>query len=388
MTTPIDENPKVSICLDCARHPSLRANIAARTKPGLCAFCCREDAPVRDADDLESSIMLLRALIRFYWDEEKYNSHWGGDNVLKLFDDNANPVVNPPVADTYLDEFDQLLGWPPYPDYDKGIAVYAGFSDGIRLINFAISRSDPRSVRELRTRLLVEDHADVRGDLDALIDPFLSDLKFTLPKGGPWYRARTGVETLYQRADGFDVQLLRQPFREDAIGASPTPGDGRLNRAGHPVLYLGSKAYTALAEIRPHPGHYVSIGGFETLEDLRIADFDPDIAHFATNDVRLDQYAIIQAFDRMMSTPVTPDDKASYRLTQLLAEVLTDRGYDGVQYRSSVSDGINICLFDPAKAAFVDGHSEVRFVQAVHYDAPASPFVAVPGNGDHEIKPR
>lgn len=389
MTTTTDEDPKVSICLDCARHPSLKANIAARTKPGVCAFCGREDAPVRDPDDLEPTIMLMRALIRFYWDEEAYNSHWGGDNVLELFNDDANPVVKPPVADTHLDEFDELLGWPPYPDYDKGIAIYAGFdAGGVRLINFAISKSEPRSVRELRARLLVEDHATVTPDLESLIDPFLSDLQFTLPKAGIWYRARTGVAAVYQRVNGFEVQLLRQPYREAAIGASPTPGDGRLNRAGKPVLYLGSKAYTALAEIRPHPGHYVSIGGFETLEDLRIADFDPDIADFATSDVRLDQYAIVQVFDRMMSTPVTPDDKASYRLTQLLAEILTDRGYDGVQYRSSVSDGVNVCLFDPAKAAFIDGHSEVRFVEAVSYDAPASPSLALPGDGDYEIRPR
>jgi hypothetical protein len=183
VTTTTDEDPKVSICLDCARHPSLKANIAARTKPGVCAFCGREDAPVRDPDDLESTIMLMRALIRFYWDEEAYNSHWGGDNVLELFNDDANPVVKPPVADIYLDEFDELLGWPPYPDYDKGIAIYAGFdAGGVRLINFAISKSEPRSVRELRARLLVEDHANVRPDLESLIDPFLSDLQFTLPK--------------------------------------------------------------------------------------------------------------------------------------------------------------------------------------------------------------
>lgn len=382
------EDAKVSICLDCARHQSLKANISAKKVLGVCAFCCREDAPVRDPDDLESTIMLLRALIRFYWDEDAYNPHWGGENVLDLFNDDTNPVVKPPVADTYLDEFDEILGWPPYPDYDKGISVYAGFDNGIRLISFAISKSVPRRVRELRNRLLAGRWARVRPDLEALIDPFLSDLQFTLPKGGVWYRARTGVAGVYQQMDGFNSQLLRQPFREAAIGASPNPGDGRLNRAGQSVLYLGSKPYTALAEIRPHPGHYVSIGGFEVLEDLRIADFDPDIAVFATNDVRLDQYAVIQAFDRMMSTPVTPDDKADYRLTQLLAEVLTDRGFDGVQYRSSVSDGVNLCLLDPAKATFVDGYSEVRFVEAVRYDAPTSPSLVVPGEDDYEITPR
>jgi hypothetical protein len=376
--TEAEAEEKVSLCVDCARHPSLKEVVLARPVVGTCAFCCRTDATVRDPDDAEPMVMLVRALIRFHWDEDAYNSHWGGDDVLKLFADDRNSVIAPPVADTWQDEFDSLLQEPPYPDRDKGISIYAGFDqDGLRQIDFAISRTDPR--------LMTEDVVVVQPDLERLVGPFLADIAFTLPAATLAMRARVGVAAVYGRMDGFDYQLLRQPYQGAAIGASPSPGDGRLNRAGHPVLYLGSTSYTSLAEIRPHPGHYVSIGSFETIRDLRIADFDPDIARFATSDDRLDFYAVIQAFDRMMSTPVTPEDKAGYRLTQLLAEVLAARGFDGVRYRSSVSDGVNLCLFDSASAVYVDGHAEVRFVEAVRYDAPKSPSLQNPGPSDYRI---
>lgn len=94
----------------------------------------------------------------------------------------------------------------------------------------------------------------------------------------------------------------------------------------------------------------------------------------------------IQAFDRLMSMPVTPDEKTSYLLTQLLAEVLLRRGFDGVRFRSSVSDGINICVFHPAKFEFAEGHSEVRRLESVKYDAPAVPSLVEPSGEDHLLK--
>jgi hypothetical protein len=39
-----------------------------------------------------------------------------------------------------------------------------------------------------------------------------------------------------------------------------------------------------------------------------------------------------------------------YIPSQYLCEFIKTRGFDGVVYRSSVSDGINLALFDPEKA--------------------------------------
>jgi hypothetical protein len=360
--------------------------IEARPVTGICAFCCRSDVQVRDPGDLEPMVMLLRALFRFYWDEFDYNSHWGGDRPASLFHQSDNPVLVPPRDDLYQDEFDFLLEEPVYPDADKGIAIYAGFDgEGGRLLNLAISRSNPRVLKEIANRLVTEEFSDVAPALEALIDPVLADLTFILLKGTIGMRARVGVAARYQHFDGFDSEVRCQPYTGGDIGASPKPGHGRLNRDLEPVLYLASKGYTALAEIRPHPGHHVSVGGFETLSDLKLADFDPDIALFSQNEFRLNQFDIIQALDRLISTPVIPEDKAGYLLTQLLAQVLKSKGFDGVQYRSSVSDGVNFCLFDPRVAKFADGYSAVHHVQAVRYDAPLSPSLIEPGTNDWKL---
>jgi hypothetical protein len=48
-----------------------------------------------------------------------------------------------------------------------------------------------------------------------------------------------------------------------------------------------------------------------------------------------------------------------------------------------VSEGVNICIFHPAKFAFAEGHSEVRRLASVTYDAPTVPSLTEPGADDH-----
>lgn len=328
-------------------------------------------------------VMLVRALIRFHWDETSYNHHWGGESVLALIGEEDNPVVEPFVADTYQDEVDHLLQELPYPDWDKGVAVYAGFDqDGTRGLNFAISRTVPQSVRQLRAALTHDNFDASLDEMATLLSPLITDLRFELATGSTWFRARTGCAARYLRSEGFESQIVRQPFTNKDIGAAPNPGHGRLNRKGQPVLYLGSNPYTALAEIRPHPGHYVSIGGFDTITDLSVADFDPDISLFSGSDERLEMFAVIQAFDRLMSTPVTPDDMTSYLITQLLADVLKTQGYDAIQFRSSVADGVNLCIFDPEKARFVEEFSEVHHIKGLQFDVSNVPSILESETGD------
>jgi hypothetical protein len=49
--------------------------------------------------------------------------------------------------------------------------------------------------------------------------------------------------------------------------------------------------------------------------------------------------------------PVVPQSAAiDYTPSQYLCEFIKKCGYNGVIYRSSVSDGMNLALFDPALA--------------------------------------
>ena len=52
-----------------------------------------------------------------------------------------------------------------------------------------------------------------------------------------------------------------------------------------------------------------------------------------------------------LTRPVLPQGAAiDYIPSQYLCEFIKITGYDGVVYRSSVSDGINLALFDPTRA--------------------------------------
>lgn len=387
----LEEIVPTSLCLDCARHPSVKKIISDDCTKGRCALCARDGVDVRNPENREPLVMLLRALIRFHYDEYQYNPHWGGDSVMSLLSE-ENPIVLPPKSNLYVDDFDEWLNWPVYPEWDKGIAVYAGFNDGDRMMNFAISRTRPAAFVELQHRLLTQNFHQVEPGLEEMIAPFLGDIEMQLLPGDIWYRARLGEAGTFRRFPlaGWEPQIIRIPWQGNEIGAPPPPkaGFGRLNRAGVSVMYLASEQYTAVAEIRPHPGHHVSIGGFRSREAIRLADFNPDISIFATSDARLSLYETIQAFDRLMSMPVTPDERTPYLLTQLLAEVLLRKGFDGVRYRSSVSDGSNICVFYPEKFEFVPDHSEVRRVETVAYSINRVPSELAPGDNDRPYNQR
>ncbi|CDN46552.1 RES domain protein [Neorhizobium galegae bv. orientalis str. HAMBI 540] len=311
---------------------------------------------------------------------------------MSLFYAADNPILEPPKSNLYVDDFDEWLNWPVYPDWDKGISVFAGHDDGLRGMNFAISRTNPADFLVLQQRLQTENFFQVEPTLEELIAPFLKDIEILLPEAEVWYRARLGESAIFRRFPfaGWESKIVRIPWLDKDIGAPPPPkaGFGRLNRAGVSVMYLASDPYTAVAEIRPHPGHHVSLGGFKSLKTIRLADFSPDISIFATSDARLSLYAVIQAFDRLMSMPVTPDQRTPYLLTQLLAEVLLRHGFDGVRYRSSVSTGSNICIFYPDKFEFVADCSEVRRVEGVAYEMTTVPSELAPGPEDRPYNRR
>jgi hypothetical protein len=144
----------------------------------------------------------------------------------------------------------------------------------------------------------------------------------------------------------------------------PTPEraiDGRVNPRGIPCLYLASNEATAVAEVRPWVGSYVSLAEFKAMRDCKLLDCTRDkerriafVLHglltgsvntSPENRERVVWGEIAYAF----SKPVASDDRHSdYIPTQILAEAFKHYGYDGIAYRSLLGkeDGKNIALFD------------------------------------------
>ncbi len=132
-------------------------------------------------------------------------------------------------------------------------------------------------------------------------------------------------------------------------------GGGRANPSGLVYLYLASSPETAMAEMRPWVGESLSVALFEIQCDVRVilcqAEVEDPFERIplygqSSSSENADKYVwsdISEAFAR----PVNRNDSESaYVPTQILAEAFGAEGFGGVAYRSGLSKGINLVLFD------------------------------------------
>ena len=168
-----------------------------------------------------------------------------------------------------------------------------------------------------------------------------------IPAGTVLYRARLG----FVRGSNGD-----EPYHGVAIGAPPPDkaGPGRANAMGKVVLYCADQEDTAVAEVRPARGEYVSLAEFRASRDLEILDLatDPEWPNPFTDDAInywLEFAGLLAAFADQLSKPLrSRDDPTDYTPSQKLSELIQTSGVDGIRYPSAMApNGTNVVLFDP-----------------------------------------
>jgi hypothetical protein len=142
-------------------------------------------------------------------------------------------------------------------------------------------------------------------------------------------------------------------------------GEGRVNPKGIPCLYFSTDRDTAMAEVRPWIGSYVSVAQFITLRDLKVVDCSaedgPRTRSFRKKEPEpgKGEEGVWKDINWAFSEPVTrSDDVAEYAPTQVLAEAFRNAGYDGVAYGSKLGTGKTIAIFDldAAELASCEGY--------------------------------
>ena len=110
-------------------------------------------------------------------------------------------------------------------------------------------------------------------------------------------------------------------------------------RAGLP-LYLASEQITAILEVRPLIGSYVSVARFRTARELRLVDCSQrEVGPFGFLHPNLSteetEKVVWSHMNRAFSAPVERGDESlDYIPTQILAETFKSLRYDGVGYRA------------------------------------------------------
>lgn len=168
------------------------------------------------------------------------------------------------------------------------------------------------------------------------------------PPGTVFYRARPGfVKTEEGRLE---------PHSGAGIGAPPPERAkaGRASPEGKVVMYCADQETTAVAEIRPARGEYVSVAEVRANSELKILDLatEPEWPNPFTGEAvnyEVEFAALLATFGEELEKPLRyRDDPTDYIPSQKLTDLIERAGVDGIRYPSAMSPGgTNVVLFDP-----------------------------------------
>ena len=131
---------------------------------------------------------------------------------------------------------------------------------------------------------------------------------------------------------------------------------GRANPLGINYLYTADKVETTIAEVRAWKNCTVSIAKLELKKDLILIDLSildiPDslFQKYPYEDLsimkRVQYWELEELLYETLSNPVDPrESDIEYVFTQFICEKIKGLGYDGISFKSSLSDGLNVVLF-------------------------------------------
>ena len=193
-----------------------------------------------------------------------------------------------------------------------------------------------------KNRFFVQHDLDLKR-LESLFETYLET--DTSQFGDQIYRARV-------RNDDSAIAM-------DKMGKPPAKEvkNGRANPVGIPYLYVASTYKTAIAETRPHPGDLLSVAQYRVVTPLRLLNLlhpRKTISPFEVDERELPvmrhELSFLCHLESELSKPILPRvADLEYLPTQYLCDFIKNCGYDGVVFKSSISVGANIALFDDSK---------------------------------------
>jgi len=319
--------PRRLCCPECFGDRGLRDQLFPTLDPdhGTCDFCRTVDTPIVEPEKLANYFELLVNV---------YELNEDGKSLVEWMKEDWQLFSHQRMDIAHAKE---LLG----EILNDGEIVRRNFAPSESYISEGLAQWD-----KLRDEMMYGNRwfLDVAIDVDRLKQ--LLDMLIAPRLPAQWYRAR--------------IRTGDDAFAIDRMGAPPRrrSSNGRANPAGIPYLYLGSRPDTAVAEIRPHTGEVACVAGF-TIPDIKAVDLrNPRklVSPLMLSDageigqLRAD-LPFLERLGEELTRPVQPAGAAiDYIPSQYLCEFIKKKGFDAVVYRSSVSDGINLALFDPGQA--------------------------------------
>jgi len=181
----------------------------------------------------------------------------------------------------------------------------------------------------------------------------------TLEKGTKLVRARIGSYYDEREDENGELTIVSGPLPRNELMAPPPnkAKGGRINPRGISYLYLSNNIETAILEVRAWIDQEVSVGYFEIKKELKCIDTSRDkkgtFFPWGITEEKLTpdekEEFVWGGINSSFSRPVRSEDETiSYIATQYISELFKTNGYDGIIYKSALTEkGYNIVLFNP-----------------------------------------
>lgn len=243
---------KTNICEKCVKESHLKELLKNSKTIDICSFC-KNNSKVYDYES-DEFYYLLKALIRYHYDEWDYNHHWGGDSLYKLLESddiffNKDNFQNPEDVEILIELIDNF---DAYEYYTEGICLYAGYDKegNQQILLRALKKEIHINLTRVISKLKVSNYSSLEGLIENRIKEFTDVTKIKIVKNSKYFRARIGYsKKSYDHLNGgMDGKYIYIPFTKEQI-SSPPPFmalSGRLNRAGVSFLYCATDSKTAI----------------------------------------------------------------------------------------------------------------------------------------------
>jgi len=357
-------------CAECFQDEYLLKFIEKHGGNGNCEFCGAEGVKTIEAHDLGG---LFEPLIDLY-EPAQEDTHIGGSETLaecmgnwqvfseKLDTDQQNSLLDEIMFGgmRYKRRFEHHTSSEGWADKDDSLYsrstedIWKEFADHIKSKRRFIPKPD--------------EFQHLSNPVDWLPD-MLEAAALQVTPDSVFFRAREGsVRENFGHPKAFPATQM----------SAPPPGKARRNRAnpaGISYLYVAEEEATAIAECRPFVGAKVSVCKIRPKKTLKVADLTEfhgvgsPFGHGGL-DALIERNTLLNALNEELAKPVNPEEnEVEYVPTQYLAEVILNAGYDGIRYRSTVSEsGTNLVFFIPDDLEVLPDTRlvEIRSVE-VHY---------------------
>lgn len=355
-------------CPNCFAHRWLKSYVKQHSdRNGTCDFCGSEDAQLLSADELAGA---FQNLLSMYVVADTFENGESLVNLIQwhwqIFDDNlgenAQAALLEEIANSNWDDDD---GESPVdasePYMPKAAQWFHNTHSDIWDQFCSEVRRDPQ----------------IAIPFDDFIAEELAESEERLPAGTGFFRARLGFI--------LDENEERLPWSGTAIGPPSTDkaAAGRANADGQVVLYVGDQEKTAVSEVRPALGFYVSVANMSLRRDSRVLDLTkdlPELNPFEGESIgwHIEIRELLNRLGEEMSRPLErADDRALYIPCQRLADYIRQNHYDGIRYPSALNPGgSSIVFFDPAIAQVEDSRLVCVTEIKIEYEADDEPRLA------------